>query len=302
MAVPIQGAGTYAVEAMLGSLVPADGGALVLVHGVYGQRAVDALRRMGRRVVALEAGEGALPDFDALSRELAKEPGLTHVHTVHSETTTGQLLPLRAISDAVVAAGRRLLVDAMSSFGAISLDGVVADGIAASANKCLEGVPGLAFVLCRQGTMAPGRAPSLSLDLHAQHARLIKDGQFRFTPPTHVLAALDAALGLHAEEGGTRARGARYAENMRQLVSGMRALGYTLLLPDERQGPIIATFHEPAGWNFAAFYGFLQERGFAIYPGSLARTPSFRIGCIGQVFPSDIQRFLTAVAAYSESA
>ncbi len=301
-AIPLQGSGTYAVEAMLGTLVPRGGGVAVLVHGVYGERVVDILRRMGRHHRAFVAVEGSAPDLQALDRGLADDPLLTHVFTVHSETTTGQLLPVEAISTVAERRGRRLLVDAMSSLGAIALDGVVADGIASSANKCLEGVPGLGFVLARREALgaSAGNAPSVSLDLHAQWERLERDGQYRFTPPTQVLAALDVALELHAIQGGVPARGARYAENMRHLLTGMRALGFQPLLPPERQGPIIATFVAPSSpdWSFPAFYDYLRESGFAIYPGSLARTPSFRIGCIGQVFPDDIDRFVAVVAAW----
>ncbi len=302
-AIPLQGSGTFAVEAMLGTLVPRAGGVAVLVNGVYGQRAAEALARMGRHFRAFVAEEGEDPNLDALAAGLRADPRLTHVFTVHSETTTGQLLPLAAISRATAASGRRLLVDAMSSLGAVSLDGVVADGIASSANKCLEGVPGLAFVLARSAAIAAasGVSPSLSLDLHAQWARLEKDGQFRFTPPTHVLAALDVALDLHHQEGGVAGRGGRYAENMRRLLAGLTTLGFTPLLAAHRQGPIIATFHEPTapGWSFPAFYQFLRDRGFAIYPGSLALVPSFRVGCIGQVFPADIDRFVAVVTAWT---
>jgi 2-aminoethylphosphonate-pyruvate transaminase len=220
---------------------------------------------------------------------------------VHSETTTGQLLPLAAIAEVVARRGRALLVDAMSSLGAVPIT-VPCEAVASSANKCLEGVPGLAFVLVRRDRLAAaaGRSPSLSLDLHAQADRLDRDGQFRFTPPTQVLAALDVALELFAQEGGVEGRGARYGENMRRLLAGMTALGHRPLLPPERQGPIIATFHLPTtpGWSFPAFYEHLRARGFAIYPGSLAALPTFRVGCIGQVFPSDIDRFIAAAAEY----
>jgi 2-aminoethylphosphonate-pyruvate transaminase len=249
--------------------------------------------------VVAKGEEGEYPDLGALDARLAEDPGISHVFTVHSETTTGQLLPLRAIAEVVARRGRRLLVDAMSSLGAVPVD-VPCDAIASSANKCLEGVPGLAFVLVRRDVLAraTGRSPSVSLDLQAQAARLDRDGQFRFTPPTHVLAALDVALELHAREGGVEGRGARYRENMRRLIAGMSALGHRPLLPEARQGPIIATFHLPTtpGWSFTTFYEHLRARGFAIYPGSLAKVPTFRVGCIGQVFPADIDRFLAAVA------
>jgi 2-aminoethylphosphonate-pyruvate transaminase len=299
-AVPVQGSGTFAVEAMLGTFVPRTGAAAVLVNGVYGARAVELLCRAGRRVVPLVADEEAAPDLDALDRALAADPGITHVVAVHVETTTGQLEPIAEIAAITARHGRRLLVDAMAAFGAIGLDGVVADAVAASSNKCLEGVPGLGFVLARSTALAEtaGNAHSVSLDLHAQAARLTKDGQFRFTPPTHVMLALDAALTLHLAEGGVAGRGARYAANLRVLVDGLTALGFVPLLPAERQAPIIVTFRAPAdpAWSFPAFYEALRARGFAIYPGSLTRVPSFRVGCIGQVFPDDLARFVDAAA------
>lgn len=297
VAVPVQGSGTFAVEAMLGSLVPRDGAAAVLINGVYGARAAEILERIGRRVVALVTPEEDAPDLEALDRCLASDPTISHVVTIHSETTTGQLEPLAEISAITAAHGRRLLVDAMSSFGALSLDGVVADAFAASSNKCLEGVPGLGFVLVRRDVLVAGRSHSVSLDLHAQWSRLAKDGQFRFTPPTHVMLALDKALQLHQAEGGVKGRGARYQENLQILWDGMQAIGFVPLLPRNRQAPIIVTFRSPSDprWNFSAFYEALRLRGFAIYPGSLTRTPSFRVGCIGQVFPADMRRFVQVV-------
>jgi 2-aminoethylphosphonate-pyruvate transaminase len=299
VAVPVQGSGTFAVEAMLGTLVPRDGAAAVLVNGVYGARAAELLGRMGRRVVTLVSDEADPPDLAGLDAALAADPGLTHVVAVQVETTTGQLEPIAEISAITARHGRRLLVDAMAAFGAIPLDGVVADAVAASSNKCLEGVPGLGFVLVRRPALdaAAGNAHSVSLDLHAQAARLGRDGQFRFTPPTHVMAAFDVALSLHEAEGGVPARGARYAANLEVLVGGMTALGFVPLLPADRQAPIIVTFRAPAhpAWSFPAFYEALRARGFAIYPGSLTRVPSFRVGCIGQVFPDDLRRFVAAV-------
>jgi 2-aminoethylphosphonate-pyruvate transaminase len=306
VAVPLQGSGTFAVEGMLGSLVPVGKTTLVLNHGVYGARAAELLKRMGRSVEVLSAIEGENPDLSALEQRLAENPDIRHVFTVHSETTTGQLLPLFEIATVVARQKRRLLVDAMSSLGAVALElpaDHTVDAIASSANKCLEGVPGLAFVLVRRSALAQcrGNSPSLSLDLFDQAARLERDTQFRFTPPVQVIAALDVALKLHRAEGGVAGRGARYRENMRRLIEGMTALGYRPLLPSERQGPIIATFHIPDDpqWNFSAFYDFLGANGFLIYPGSLAQTPSFRVGCIGQVFPADIDRFLAVVARWS---
>ena len=163
----------------------------------------------------------------------------------------------------------------------------------------VEGVPGMGFVIARQQALAQteGNARSLSLDLNAQYRGFEKNGQWRFTPPTHVLAAFDAALEQHRQEGGVAGRGGRYRRNCRQLIAGMRGLGFETLLPDELQAPIIVTFHTPrdAKFDFGRFYDLLVERGFAIYPGKLTRADSFRMGCIGQIFEADISRALKAV-------
>ena len=223
-AIPLQGAGTFAVEAAIGTLVPRDGKLLVLVNGAYGRRAAEMAARMGRAVAVLECAEDQAVDPAAVTRALADDPVITDVLLVHLETTSGLLNPLAAVAAAVAGAGRRLLLDAMSSFGAVPIDlhAVPCCAVMASANKCLEGVPGVAFVLAEVGHLAAmaGSSPGTSLDLHAQWRGFEASGQWRFTPPTHVLAALDAALdGLDAE-GGVMVRGARYARHCAMLAGG----------------------------------------------------------------------------------
>lgn len=303
VAVPVQGSGTFAVEATIGTLVPRDGRLLVLVNGAYGTRMVEIARRMGRAVEALETPEDTVPDLAALDRRLAAEPAISHVAAVQCETTSGILNPIEAIAGIVARHGKALIVDAMSAFGALPLDlrQVPADAVVASSNKCLEGVPGMGFAVIRRTALAAaqGTCPSLSLDLHAQWKGFEANGQWRFTPPTHVLAAFDAALDQHAAEGGVAGRGARYARNAKVLVDGMRALGFETLLPDQLQAPIIVTFHRPAdpAFDFERFYRAIAARGFLIYPGKLTVADSFRVGCIGQVFEDDLRRAVEAIKA-----
>lgn len=301
--VPLQGSGTFAVEAQLGTLVPRDGRLLVLVGGAYGRRMVEMRRRMDRACAVLETPEAARPTAAAVAARLAGDPTLTDVALVHCETTTGILNPLEDIAAAVAAAGRRLHVDAMSAFGGIPVDlgRLPVHSLAASANKCLEGAPGVGFVVARSSLLAEsaGNAHALSLDLHAQWAGLEADGQWRFTPPTHVLAALDRALDALDAEGGVAGRFARYWENCRALVEGMRGLGFETLLDDTVQAPVIVTFLAPAdpAWRFAAFYERLAARGFLIYPGKLAARDSFRVGCIGAFRRDAMERFVDAARA-----
>lgn len=300
--VPMQGSGTFAVEATIGTLLPWHGRLLVLVNGAYGKRMQRMAEIMGRAVVVLETPEDEAPSPAALDACLSEDSGITHVAAVHCETTSGILNPIMAIADVVRARGRRLIVDAMSSFGALSCDveALGCDALVASSNKCLEGAPGLGFAIVRQDALAAakGNAHSLSLDLQHQEQGFATNGQWRFTPPTHVLAALDQALAEHAAEGGVAGRGARYSENCRLLVTGMRALGFETLLPDRLQAPIIVTFRMPADprFDFKAFYDRLVARGYVIYPGKLTVADSFRIGCIGRIGTPEIQGALAAIA------
>ncbi|MCW5731292.1 MAG: 2-aminoethylphosphonate--pyruvate transaminase [Alphaproteobacteria bacterium] len=301
--VPMQGSGTFAVEAMIGSLLPRGGKLLVPVNGAYCQRIADICRYMGRQVVTMDVAEDGQPDPAKVAAILAADPAITHVAVVQCETTSGILNPLPEIAAVTRAAGRRLLIDAISAFGALPLDlrEIEADAVAISANKCIEGVPGAGFVICRREKLeqAAGNAHSLSLDLHAQWVYYARTGQWRYTPPTHVVAAFDQALMQHEEEGGTAARGARYAANCKVLVEGMRELGFRTLLADRIQAPIIVTFlcpRDPA-FAFQRLYDLLKAKGFIIYPGKITVADTFRIGCIGQVGPEDMTRLVEAVKA-----
>jgi 2-aminoethylphosphonate-pyruvate transaminase len=301
--VPLQGSGTFVVEAMLGTLVPPNGRLLVLVNGAYGERMIRMARRHGRAVVALTTPEDQPNDPAALERMLGEDRAITHVAAVHCETTSGILNPIAPIAEVTRTAGRRLLIDAMSAFGALPLDAreLRFEAVTASANKCLEGVPGVGFALvCREAlAAAESNAPALSLDLHDQWASMERTGQWRFTPPTHVLAALDQALEEHEAEGGVSGRGIRYRANCRILIEGLRALGFETLLPDHLQAPIIVTFRMPADprFVFEEFYDRLRDRGYVIYPGKLTVAPSFRIGCIGRIGPDEMRGAVAAIRA-----
>jgi 2-aminoethylphosphonate-pyruvate transaminase len=303
VAVPVQGSGTFAVEAMIGTLVPRDGKLLILVNGAYGKRMARICDYYGRAYATYETAEDVPPDPAEVRRRLNSDQDITHVAAVHCETTSGILNPISEIAAVVAEAGRSLLVDAMSAFGALPVDAqsVPFDALAASSNKCLEGVPGMGFVLIRRSVLekAAGNAPSLSLDLHDQWKGLEGNGQWRFTPPTHVIAAFHQALEEHAAEGGVEGRGRRYRENCRILVEGMRALGFETLLPDALQAPIIVTFRMPADprFKFQEFYDRLSAKGYIIYPGKLTVADSFRIGCIGRLGAVEMRGALEAIRA-----
>lgn len=294
--VPVQGSGTFAIEATLGTVVPRQGKLLVLVNGAYGERMVKIMHCLGRSVIALTCAENEIHDPGEVQSTLQGEPAIGHVAVVHCETTSGILNPIAPIADKVHAEGRALIVDAMSSFGALPLDAraLNATAVVASSNKCLEGAPGMGYAIVRKDVLegCAGNSPSLALDLYDQWRSMEANGQWRFTPPTHVMAAFHQALLEHEAEGGVPGRHGRYKKNCDVLVRGMQELGFVPLLSADRQAPIIVTFHMPADerFDFKVFYDRLAARGYVIYPGKLTVAPSFRIGCIGQVMPEDMEQ------------
>jgi len=301
VAIPLQGSGTFIVEAAVTTLVPATGKLLVLANGAYGERMIEIARRLGRPVEALRWPEDRPVEPEQVDRALAADPAITHVALVHCETTSGLLNPLEPVAEVVATHGRALILDAMSSFGVLPIDlsTTKVAAVLASSNKGLEGVPGLGFALVERAIIlaAKGNSPSLSFDLHDQWRGFEGNGQWRFTPPVQVVAALVEALRLLEAEGGAPARLRRYQDNFDTLAEGMTRLGFRLFLDPAVQAPIIATFHplDDPRFAFDRFYEALAARGFLIYPGKLTKADSFRIGCIGALDRSDFLELLVAV-------
>ena len=301
--VPLQGSGTFVVEAMLGTFVPRDGKLLILINGAYGQRMAKICDYLGRAYATLETPEDIPADCVALERQLAADSSISHVAVVHCETTSGILNPLADVAQIVKRHQRRLLIDSMSAFGALAVDTreIDFDAVVASSNKCLEGVPGMGFCLARKTALqaTAGNAHSLTLDLYAQWQGMEQNNQWRFTPPTHCILAFAQALREFDAEGGVVGRGQRYRENCQILVQGMREIGFQTLLPDELQAPIIVTFHRPADpkFDFQRFYDSLRQKNYVIYPGKLTVADSFRIGCIGRLNAEHMHGVLAAIKA-----
>jgi 2-aminoethylphosphonate-pyruvate transaminase len=299
--VPLQGSGTFAVEAMLGTLVPREGHVLVPVNGAYCKRIARICAILGRRTTQLDYEEREPVKAADIDAALARDRSITHVALVHCETSTGLLNPLAEIAALAASHGRGLLVDAMSSFAALDIR-VPFDALVAASGKCLEGPPGMGFALIRRTVLekCAGNSPSLVLDLHDQWVNMEKTAQWRFTPPTVVVAALHAALEQFVAEGGQTARGARYRRNCEVLIEGMTRLGFKLFLEPRHQAPVIVTFHAPGdpNYNFQKFYDRVREKGFVLYPGKLTQVDTLRVGCIGAI---DEHVMRAAVQAISET-
>ncbi|MEO7760701.1 MAG: 2-aminoethylphosphonate--pyruvate transaminase [Casimicrobiaceae bacterium] len=300
--VPLQGSGTFSVEAALGTLVSRNGRVLVPSNGAYCQRIVKILGYLGRACTTIDIAEDRHPTPQQIDDALRADPAITHVAQVHCETGTGILNPLAEIAQVVARHGRGLIVDAMSSFGALPIDvrTMPFDALIAASGKCLEGVPGIGVVIAKKDVLerAQGNSHSLAMDLYDQYAYMQKTTQWRFTPPTHVVAAFRAAIDQFIAEGGQPSRGARYAANCRTLIEGMEQLGFKVFLEAKLQAPIIVTFHAPSDSNyrFADFYQRVRARGYILYPGKLTKLETFRVGCIGAIDANEMRNVVTAVA------
>jgi 2-aminoethylphosphonate-pyruvate transaminase len=302
-AVLMQGSGTFAIESVLSSVIPQDGRLLVLANGAYGERMLQIGERLKIATTVQRWPENESPDPETVRQLLAGESRPTHVAIVHLETTTGILNPIDEIARIVREQGCRFIVDAMSSFGGVPIDlaELQSDYLVSSANKCLESVPGFSYVLARREALESslGHARSVSLDLLAQWHGLERNGQFRFTPPTHALLAFAQALKELQEEGGVAARAQRYRANRDALLAGMRRLGFSEYLAPERQSDIITSFRYPEdpAFDFGEFYRLLAARGMVIYPGKVSHADCFRIGTIGQIFPEQVTALVSEIEA-----
>ena len=300
--VPLQGSGTFSVEAAVATVVPPDGHVLVLDNGAYCKRAAKLTHLMGRRTTVVPFAEDAAISPELLQTHLLADKSITHVVMIHCETGAGVLNPLQAVADVCHAHGKGLIVDAMSSFAALEIDArkVHFDALIAASGKCLEGVPGMGFVFIRKAILpqCEGNNNSLAMDLYDQYVYMEKTGQWRFTPPTHVLVALNEAIAQFEEEGGQTARLKRYQSNCRTLVGGMAELGFKPFLDPAIQAPIIVTFHAPADprYQFKTFYDIAKKNGFILYPGKLTQVETFRVGCIGAIGPVEMAQAVHAVA------
>lgn len=295
----MQGSGTFGVESVLSSVISSTDKVLVLQNGAYSKRMVEMCDYHGIKYVVYEEDYAHVPDPAIVEDVLKSDGNITHISMVHSETTSGLLNDIAAIGELAKKYNKKFIVDAMSSFGGVDIN-VPELGITylvSSANKCIQGVPGFSFIIAKVSDLkqTKGIARSLSLDLYAQWETMEKDGgKWRFTSPTHVVAAFSQALKELAAEGGVTARNARYTATNRALHKGMEELGFKAYIDEAHQGPIITTFFYPENckFTFAKMYGYLKDNGYVIYPGKLTDAETFRLGNIGEIYMDDVEKIL----------
>lgn len=302
VALALPGCGHFAVEAAIRSFVPPGGRLLAPSTGAYAARLQKLAGEAGRVAVPLAVGATERLDPAAMAAALERDPTLTHVALVYSETGSGICHDVPELARIAHALGRRVIVDAVSAFGALPLDVSALpaiDAVVLTANKCLEGLPGAAFVVARRDRLeaARGNAGSWSLDLADiyQHTLAPNAGP-RFTPPAPTLAALAVALDLYRQEG-REGRLARYAANMRALYDGVSELGLSPYLSRELQGPIVVNVHAPDAptWHLQLFVDALKARGYVISNFTNTEQPTFRVGCIGAFGPDQMRQAVTAM-------
>jgi len=300
----IQGSGTFGLESVISSIIPKKGKLLVVINGAYGERILKIAKIHKIECVVFQTEENEVPPVPEIRANLEIDKQITHIAVVHCETTTGIMNPVEEIGALSVKYNKILIVDAMSSFGAVPLNMTEAgiDCLISSSNKCIEGVPGFSFVICRKELLekAKGNADTLVLDLFDQWYGLEKDGQFRFTPPTHSLLAFRKALQELKSEGGPSGRARRYKVNNDFLIDSMHDLGFIPYLGEKNRGYIITSFYYPEHplFNFQEFYQFLSNQGYVIYPGKLSKVNCFRIGNIGRIGIKEIGGLIDSIISY----
>lgn len=302
-AVLMQGSGTFAVESVITSAVGEKDKLLIIANGAYGERIGQIAEHISLNHVIYNNEYDEHPDMDKVKEILDKDTEITHIAMVHCETTTGILNPIEHLSVIAKEYNKTLIIDAMSSFGGIPIDikelGI--DYLISSANKCIQGVPGFGFVIAKKEKLekCKGISRSLSLDLYDQYKGMDKDGKWRFTSPTHVVAAFSKALDELKEEGGVEGRYNRYKNNNLVLRKKLKEIGIESYIEENKQSPIITTFAFPTdAFSFNEFYSFIKERGFVIYPGKLTDVDTFRIGNIGEIYEEDINKLCEIIEEY----
>jgi 2-aminoethylphosphonate aminotransferase len=305
LAVMLGGSGTAGVEAAISSAVPVDGRLLVIDNGAYGARIAQIAQAYAIAHDIEAFGVGGYPDLDRIAERL-RATRYTQLAVVHHETSTGVLNPVEAIGALCRESGVELIVDAMSSYAGIPIDveRMGADFLISSSNKCIQGMAGLCFVICRRQRLEamqplPGR--SFYLGLAGHHRFFEQHRQMQFTPPVQIVYALEQALAEYFAEGGA-ARHRRYLENWRVLDGGMRELGFRRLLPEAILSRILTCYLEPdhPGYSFETMHDRLYAKGFTIYPGKGAAQATFRLANMGDIYPDDMRAFVRAMAGTIE--
>lgn len=298
--------GTGGLEAAITSAVPKGKKLLVVENGAYGTRMIKLAETFDIGVVRYQLEYGDYPSIEAIEKLLKENDDVSHLAVVHHETTTGMLNPVQEICDLSHKCGVEVIVDCMSSYAGIPIDVKKwqAEYIISSSNKCIQGMAGLVFVIFKADLLPKlsEQKRSFYFNIYNQYVGFEKTGQMQFTPPVQVCYALRQAIDEYFEEG-EEGRWNRYQKNWDVLVEGLQGMGLSFLLPYEQQSKILLAIIEPKNpkYNFDAMHDYLYEKGFTIYPGKGAKSATFRLSVLGDLYPQDIEDFLVVLKGYLTS-
>jgi 2-aminoethylphosphonate-pyruvate transaminase len=303
-AVMLSGSGTAVMEAALSSVIPPEGRVLIVDNGAYGRRARQIVEAYGIAHRAYEVAWGEYPDVEAVRGILRGDRRFTHLFLVHHETTTGMLNPLPEFFGLCREFELELILDAISSYAGrpIDLRALPLDYLLSSANKCIQGMAGLSFVISRRSSLEKTKdypKRNFTLNLYANEQHLRGTGQFQFTPPVQIIYALRQALDEFFAEGG-EARWKRYERSHQELMKGLAEVGLQCLLPAWQHSKLLTAVLEPEtpAYNFMDFHDYCYRKGVTIYPGKLNKQGTFRIANIGAIDYRDIQVFNVLMKDY----
>jgi 2-aminoethylphosphonate aminotransferase len=299
--------GTGGLEAAITSAVPKGKKILVIDNGAYGARIANIASTYAIDVILYKVAYGDYPDVSHVENLLAQNKDVSHLAIVHHETTTGMLNPVQEVCDAAKKFGVEVIVDCMSSYAGIPIDLKKwgAGYLISSSNKCIQGMPGMVFVIFKKALLSDlkNQKRSFYFDLYSQYVGFEKTGQMQFTPPVQVAYALRKAIDEYFAEGEL-SRWSRYKENWDTLYKGLSQFGFEFLLPYQHESKILLAIKEPAsaGYNFDAMHDYLYARGYTIYPGKGAKEATFRLSVLGDLYKKDIENFLVELKGYLKDA
>lgn len=304
-AVMYASSGTGAMEAVVTSAVPEGKKLLVIENGAYGTRMINIAKTYRIETVSYCVDFGDYPDINEIEKILSDDSDISHVAVIHHETTTGILNPVQEICDIAHKYNAQVIVDAMSSYAGIPIDIKEwgAEYLISSSNKCIQGMPGMAFVIFKKELLDKIKANKRSyyFDIYSQHAGFDKTGQMQFTPPVQVAYALRQAMDEYFEESEI-GRWTRYANNWDILYQELKSLGFQFLLSEKYQSKILLAILDPidSKYDFNDMHDYLYERGYTIYPGKGAKESTFRLSILGDLYQEDIRNFINVLKVYIE--
>ena len=289
------GSGTICMDACVSSLIPEGGKLLIVNNGAYSARAAAMARAYSVPHIDLQFPIDGLPDLAEVERVLDENPDIAAVYTTHQETGTGILNPVREIGTLAHAHGAVMIADTISTYAMIpfTVDEVNIDVCMSSAQKGIQGMTGLSFVIARKTVLDAAKAypvRSYYTNLVMQYEGFEQTGEMRFTPPVQTVYAAKRALAEYFAEGASK-KWARHTRTIEAIHVGLEKLGLREAIPRAVQSGLVVAVEYPANFDFMRVHDYCYERGYTIYPGKMQTAATFRLCALGAIDEADIRGF-----------